>query len=86
MNPKKSKTKQTEGFIKKRMPHKEKFLNKVDAKRLMKKLQMKYGADLQAIESQAKNDMEVYGYIKLETESMRQHLIEKIREHEKDYL
>lgn len=65
---------------------KNKFLNQREQQYLLKKMQMKYGADLRVIEEQAKKDMEVYGYIRLETESMRESLLDKIKEQEKQYL
>lgn len=62
-----------------------KFINKVEAKRLIKKLEMKYGAELQLINEQLKDDIQTFGSVQFETEARREFLLEQIKAEEKNY-
>jgi hypothetical protein len=61
------------------------FIGKTEAKRLVKKLQMKYGAELEVINEQIKKDIELFGFVSMQTEVKRELLFDQIRAEEKHY-
>jgi len=61
------------------------FISKADANKLMKKLQMKYGAELEKIQHKIEDEIKLYGFVTMETEIERDELIDKIKQEEKHY-
>jgi hypothetical protein len=61
------------------------FIGKTEAKRLVKKLQMKYGAQLEVINEQIKKDIELFGFVSMDTEAKRELLFDQIKAEEKHY-
>lgn len=60
-------------------------LGKNESKRLLTKLQMKYGAEVETLQALIKSDMEVHGYVTPETDAKRDKLFATIKEEEKNY-
>lgn len=63
----------------------ERFLSKNESKRLLKKLEMKYGVELQAITAQMAQDKMIHGFVLPETEAKQLNMIERIKEEERGY-
>lgn len=61
------------------------FISKVDANRLLKKLYAKYAAEYEVLKEQMELDKRTYGFVTMETELKQEALINKIKEEETRY-